>query len=292
MTIMVDANTHLLVQGITGSVGANATLSMIAAGTDVVAGVTPGKGGELLSGRIPIFDTVEEARSNHPQINTSICFVSAKYVTDAVYEAALAGIGLTVVVTGGVSYHDAMLMTSFAAAKGLRILGPESIGVISPGKSKVGISPAEFFKPGRVGVVLRGGTVTFDVVTQLVSNGMGISTCVNIGDHPILGTTFSDVLRLFESDTETDAVLLVGEIGGRFEEDASKVIENVMTKPVVALINGKSLPPGKRTGHASAIIEHGVGTYESKIRALRESGASIASNVLQVGATVKKAITR
>ena len=288
---MVDEDTHLLVQGITGSVGANATSSMIAAGTDVVAGVTPGKGGELLSGKIPIFDTVEEARAIHPQINTSICFVSAKYVTDAVYEAALAGIGLTVVVTGGVSYHDAMLMTSFATAKGLRVLGPESIGVISPGKSKVGISPAEFFKPGRVGVVLRGGTVTFDVVTQIVSNGMGISTCVNIGDHPILGTTFSDVLRLFESDNETDAVLLVGEIGGRFEEDAAKVIQNEMTKPVIALINGKSLPPGKRTGHASAIIERGVGTFESKIHALRESGASIASNVLQVGATVKKAVT-
>ncbi len=273
MSILVDENTKLLVQGITGSEGSFHTRACIEYGTKVVAGVTPGKGGMMWEGRVPVFNTVAEA-VRETGANASIIFVPAPFAVDAIYEAADAGLNPIICITEGIPPADMISARHYLKQKGIWLIGPNCPGIISPGKCKAGIMVAEAFMPGPVGVCSRSGTLTYEVAAMLTAIGIGQSTCVGLGGDPVPGTTFAEVLELFERDPETKAVVLIGEIGGTFEQQAAEVIKR-MTKPVVAFIAGVTAPPGRRMGHAGAIITGPAARADEKMRVLREAGAAV-----------------
>jgi succinyl-CoA synthetase alpha subunit len=275
MSILVGRDTRLVVQGITGREGAFHTRQMIDYGTPVVAGVTPGKGGEWAFGNVPVFDTVSEAVSA-TGANTSIIFVPPRFAADAIIEAADAGIELVVCITEGIPVLDMVQVRTYLDMTGTRLIGPNCPGLITPGEAKVGIIPGHILTPGSVGVVSRSGTLTYEVVYALTARGIGQSTAVGIGGDPINGTSFLDVLQMFENDPATDQVILIGEIGGTDEQKAAEFIAQRMSKPVTAFIAGQSAPPGRRMGHAGAIISGGEGTAAEKMAALGNAGAQVA----------------
>lgn len=289
MSILVDENTRVVVQGITGGEGTFHTQQMLAYGSKVVAGVTPDKGGQLWDGRIPVYNTVREAVQKEGA-NASVIFVPAAFSADAIMEAADAGLDLVVCITEGIPTADMLKVYEFLRGRKTRLVGPNCPGVISPGKCKVGIMPAAIHKQGRVGVVSRSGTLTYEAVWQLTSLGIGQSTCIGIGGDPIVGTTFVDALRLFEEDAETHAVVLIGEIGGTAEEEAAAFVKAGMSKPVISFIAGRTAPPGRRMGHAGAIIAGGKGTAAEKIAALREAGVTVCESPAVIGETVAKVL--
>lgn len=286
MSILVGKETRLLVQGITGREGAFHTQQMIDYGTQVVAGMTPGKGGEWVHA-VPVFDTVKEA-VNATGANTSIIYVPAPFAPDAIMEAADAGIGLVVCITEGIPVLDMVRVRHFLEGTNARLIGPNCPGVITPGQAKVGIMPGHIHTPGSVGLVSRSGTLTYEVVQALTDRGLGQSTAVGIGGDPISGTNFIDVLRLFESDPMTDHVVLIGEIGGSEEERAAQFIATEMSKPVTAFVAGRTAPPGKRMGHAGAIIEGGEGTAEEKIAAFEAVAVPVARQPAEVAELVAR----
>jgi succinyl-CoA synthetase alpha subunit len=278
MSILIDKNTRLLVQGITGKEGLFHTTQMVEYGTNVVAGITPGKGGEwVLDGKIPVFDSVKMA-ADATGANASVIFVPARFAPDAMFEAADAGIPLIVCITEGVPVQDMMRVRNYLDQKKVRLIGPNCPGLLTPGQSKVGIIPGDIAIKGNVGVVSRSGTLTYEVLYALEQVGMGASTCVGIGGDPVNGTNFIDVLAMFEDDPQTDKVVLIGEIGGTDEEKAAEFIASKMTKPVVSFIAGQTAPPGKRMGHAGAIIEGGAGTAADKVKALEAAGVKVAKH--------------
>ncbi len=274
MTVLVDTSTRVVVQGITGHQGTVHTRQMKLFGTAVAAGVTPGKGGTEVDG-VPVFDSVREA-VDATRANASCIFVPAPFAKDALIESVDAGIRLAVVVTEHIPFHDMLVMYHYARSKGTRIIGPNCPGIAAPGKAKVGIIPNVVFHPGRVGVISRSGTLTYEIVNGIKEHGLGQSTCIGLGGDPVVGTSFVDALPLFQGDPETDLLVMVGEIGGTAEEEAAEYIHGHVTKPVVAYIAGRSAPPGKRMGHAGAIITRGRGTAESKVAALEKAGAQVA----------------
>ncbi len=274
MSILVGKHTRLLVQGITGREGSFHTQQMKEYGTNVVGGVTPGKGGEWVHG-IPVFDTVKEA-VNATDANTTIIYVPARFAADAIMEAADANIKLIICITEGVPVLDMVRVQRFLKRKEVRLIGPNCPGIITPGEAKVGIMPAQIHQPGNVGLLSRSGTLTYEVVQALTNRGIGQSTAVGIGGDPIIGSNFIDILRLFESDPLTDQVVLIGEIGGTDEQQAARFIAEHMTKPVTAFVAGRTAPPGKRMGHAGAIIEGGEGTAQEKIKAFEAVGVKVA----------------
>ncbi|NJN93444.1 MAG: succinate--CoA ligase subunit alpha [Anaerolineales bacterium] len=276
MSILVGKNTRLLVQGITGREGAFHAQQMKEYGTNVVGGVTPGKGGEWMNG-VPVFDTVKEAVST-TDANTSIIYVPARFAADAIMEAADAGIKLVICITEGVPVLDMVRVRSFLSQKDARLIGPNCPGLITPGEAKVGIMPGHIHKPGNVGLVSRSGTLTYEVVQALTDRGIGQSTAVGIGGDPIIGSNFIDILTLFESDPLTYHVVLMGEIGGTDEQKAARFIAEKMSKPVTAFIAGRTAPAGKRMGHAGAIIEGGEGTAEEKIKSVLRPSACVWPN--------------
>lgn len=290
MSIFIDKNTRLVVQGITGRDGAFHTKQMIEYGTAVVAGVTPGKSGEVMHG-VPVFDSVAQA-VEATGANASVIYVPAGFAADAVYEAAAAGIQLIVCITEGVPALDMVEAVPFVRARGARLIGPNCPGLISPDKAKVGILPGRICAPGPVGVVSRSGTLTYEAVDALTRAGLGQTSCVGIGGDPVIGTNFVDVLAAFEADPETKAVVMIGEIGGTDEETAARFIKEKMTKPVVGFIAGQTAPPGKRMGHAGAIISGGSGTAAEKIKALGEAGVPVARIVSEIPALVQKALKK
>ena len=276
MAILVDKNSRILVQGITGREGQFHTQQMIDYGTNVVGGVTPGKGGEWIDGK-PVFDTVKTA-IDATEANVSLIFVPAPFVADAIYEAVDAGIKLIVCISEGVPVQDMIRVYHYITKTDSRLVGPNCPGLLTPGQAKVGIMPGYIAAPGHVGVVSKSGTLTYEVVYALTQAGMGQSTCVGIGGDPIIGTTFVDVLEMFENDPATEKVAILGEIGGRAEVDAAEYIKAHMTKPVAAFIAGRSAPEGTRMGHAGAIVEGGEGTADEKIKALQAAGVRVAAN--------------
>ncbi|BAN90163.1 succinate--CoA ligase subunit alpha [Aeropyrum camini] len=292
MAVLVDSGTRVLVQGITGREGSFHAKAMLDYGTKVVAGVTPGKGGSEVHG-VPVYDSVKEAVAEHPEINTSIIFVPAPFAPDAVYEAVDAGIKLVVVITEGIPVHDTMRFVNYARQKGATVIGPNCPGVITPGQAKVGIMPGHIFREGGVAVVSRSGTLTYEISYMLTRQGIGQSTVVGIGGDPIVGLSFTEALRLFQQDPQTEALVLIGEIGGDMEERAAEMIKKgEFTKPVVAYIAGRTAPPEKRMGHAGAIIMMGAGTYEGKVKALREAGVEVAETPFEVPDLVRRALRR
>ncbi|UCH78793.1 MAG: succinate--CoA ligase subunit alpha [Candidatus Coatesbacteria bacterium] len=288
MSILIDENTKLLVQGITGRDGLFHTERMIEYGTKVVGGVTPGKGGTEAAG-VPVFDTVAEA-AEATGANASIIFVPVKFAADAVYEAIGAGLALVVIITEGIPVDEMNRIYHYAHERGTRFVGPNCPGLISPGKCKVGIMPARIHEPGDVGVVSRSGTLTYEVVYALTRAGLGQSTCVGIGGDAVIGTGFLDCLELFEADAGTGSVVLIGEIGGDDEERAADFVQANMTKPVVSFIAGRTAPPGKRMGHAGAIISGGAGTAEGKRQALLAAGVGVADTPSALPDMLKKAL--
>ena len=284
MAIWADENIRLLVQGITGHQGQFHTKAMMEFGTKIVAGVTPGKGGQQVHG-VPVYDSVEEAMER--EANASIVFVPAPFAKDAVIEALDAGIKLVVVITENIPFHDTMQFVHYAKYKGARVIGPNCPGIASPGKTKIGILPNVIFKEGNIGVASRSGTLTYEIVNALSQAGFGQSTCVGLGGDPIIGSTFIDALKAFEDDEETKAIVLVGEIGGTAEEEAAEYIASNVTKPVYAYIAGRTAPPGKRMGHAGAIISGGKGTAESKIKAFEEAGVKVARFPHEIAELIK-----
>jgi succinyl-CoA synthetase alpha subunit len=287
MSILVDKNTRLLVQGITGHEGLFHSQQMLAYGTKIVAGVTPGKGGEwVLDGKVPVFDSCKAA-VEATGANASIIFVSARFAPDAIYEAADAGIPFIVCITEGIPVQDMMRVREYLDQKGTRLLGPNCPGVLTPGEAKVGIIPGNIAIPGNVGIVSRSGTLTYEVLYALKQEGMGATTCVGIGGDPINGTNFIDCLQMFEADPYTEKVVMIGEIGGTDEEKAAQFIAKNMTKPVVAFIAGQTAPPGKRMGHAGAIIEGGSGTAADKIKALEAVGVKVAKHPEEIPSLLK-----
>ena len=278
MSILVDKNTRLIVQGITGNEGLFHTTQMVAYGTNVVGGVTPGKGGEwVLDGKLPVFDSVKTAKEA-TDANATIIFVPARFAPDAMFEAADAGIPLVICITEGVAVQDMMRVRNYLDQKKVRLIGPNCPGLLTPGEAKVGIIPGDIAIPGNVGVVSRSGTLTYEVLYAMKNLGMGATTCVGIGGDPVNGTNFLDVLEMFEHDPKTEKVIMIGEIGGNEEEKAAQYIAEKMTKPVAAFIAGQTAPPGKRMGHAGAIIEGGAGTAADKIRALETAGVKVAKH--------------
>ena len=286
MSILVDKNTRLLVQGITGRTGTFHTLQAVEYGTRVVSGVTPGRGGEEVEG-IPVFNTVCEAVEK-TGANASVVYVPPRFAADAVLEAAAAGLELVVCITEGVPALDMarVMKTLKSEHPGTRLVGPNCPGVITPGECKIGIMPGYIHSPGTIGVVSRSGTLTYEAVHQLSEVGLGQSTCLGIGGDPIIGTTFVDALKLFEEDPSTKGVLMIGEIGGTAEEEAAEFISSSMSKPVAAFIAGRGAPPGKRMGHAGAIISGGKGTAPEKVAALEAAGAQVALTPDQLGQTM------
>ena len=280
MSILVDKNTRLLVQGITGREGTFHTNQMIAFGTNVVGGVVPGKGGQTFEGEgamVPIFDSVREA-AEATGANASIIFVPARFATDAMYEAADAGLPLVVCLTEHIPVLDMIAVRAYLDQRNTRLIGPNCPGLITPGGAKVGIIPGSIVSPGSVGLVSRSGTLTYEVVYALTQRGIGQSTCVGIGGDPIKGMDFIEVLRLFEDDPETSEVIMIGEIGGNAEEQAAAFIRDNMSKRVTAFIAGRTAPAGRRMGHAGAIVEGKSGTAEGKIAALQAAGVQVADN--------------
>ena len=286
MSILVDKTTRLVVQGITGREGQFHTRRMIEYETNVVAGVTPGKGGGWVNG-VPVFDTIKEAVAA-TGANTSIVFVPARFAPDAMYEAADGDISLIVCITEGIPILDMLKVRAYLGQKGVRLLGPNCSGVITPGECKVGIMPAYIHTPGPVGVISRSGTLTYEVVNELTRRGLGQSTCVGIGGDPIIGSDCIDILTLFEEDLLTEQVVLIGEIGGSDEERAADFIATHVTKPVTAFVAGRTAPPGKRMGHAGAIISGGTGTAVEKIEALEAVGVKMARHPAEIAELVAR----
>ncbi|PID75602.1 MAG: succinate--CoA ligase subunit alpha [Deltaproteobacteria bacterium] len=287
MSIFVNAQTRVLVQGITGKEGQFHTRQCVAYGTNVVAGVTPGKGGQEMDG-IPVFNTVVEAREK-TEANASVIFVPPPFAAGAILEAADAGIELIVCITEGVPVMDMLKVKNYLATKSCRLIGPNCPGIITPGACKIGIMPGAIHTPGGpVGVVSRSGTLTYEVVHQLSAAGLGQTTCVGIGGDPVNGTGFLDCLSAFNEDPETSAVVMVGEIGGSAEEEAAAWIRDSMQKPVVGFIAGLTAPPGRRMGHAGAIVSGGQGTASAKIAAMRDAGIHVCENLGSLGALCKK----
>ncbi len=282
MSILINKETRLLVQGITGNEGLFHTQQMLAYGTKVVAGTRPGKGGEwVLDGKVPVFDSCRTAK-DATGTNISIIFVSARFAPDAIYEAADAGIPLIVCITEGIPVQDMMRVREYLDEKNVQLVGPNCPGVLTPGEAKVGIIPGDIATPGDVGVVSRSGTLTYEVLYALKEHHIGSSTCVGIGGDPINGTNFIDCLDMFENDPQTEKIVMIGEIGGTDEEKASQFITKNLTKPVVAFIAGQTAPPGKRMGHAGAIIEGGSGTAVDKVKALEAAGVRVAKHPEQI----------
>ncbi len=289
MSILVDNNTKLIIQGFTGQEGTFHGKQIIEYGTNVVAGVTPGKGGQTHL-EVPVFNTVAEAKKA-TNANTSVIFVPPAFAADAIMEAAAAGLELVICITEGIPTKDMVMVNQFLKDKNTRLIGPNCPGVISPGKAKVGIMPGFIHVPGRIGIISRSGTLTYEAVHQISNNGMGQSTSIGIGGDPINGTNFIDALALFAKDDETDGVVLIGEIGGTAEEDAAQwVIDNNFTKPIVAFIAGRTAPPGRRMGHAGAIIAGGKGTAHDKMTALKAANITVVDNPADIGITMKKLI--
>ncbi|HTK51256.1 MAG TPA: succinate--CoA ligase subunit alpha [Gemmatimonadaceae bacterium] len=286
MSIFIDRNTTVIVQGITGRDGSFHTRQMIEYGTRVVAGVTPGKGGQKFDDAVPIFNTVAEA-AKETGANTSVIYVPPMYAADAIMEAADAGVTLIVAITEGVPVLDMTRVYPFVKERGARLLGPNCPGLISPGKSKVGIIPGRICTPGPVGVVSRSGTLTYEIVYQLTRAGIGQTTCVGIGGDPINGTNFIDCLTAFEEDPDTKAVALMGEIGGTDEQNAAQFVKEYMKKPVVGFIAGQTAPPGRRMGHAGAIISGSAGTAAEKIQAFEDAGMGVARRPLDFVELIK-----
>lgn len=289
MSILVDKDTRLVVQGITGNEGTFHTLQMIEYGTNVVAGVTPGKGGTTHEG-IPVFNTVEDA-VRETGANASVIYVPPPFAADAMMEAADAELPLVVAITEGIPVADMIVARDFLADRNkTRLVGPNCPGVISPGKCKIGIMPGHIHKEGRIGVVSRSGTLTYEAVGQLTALGLGQSSALGIGGDPIIGTTHTDALRLFEADEDTDAIVMIGEIGGTAEEDAAAYAKENVTKPIVAFIAGQTAPPGRRMGHAGAIISGGKGTAAEKMKALREAGIRVVESPADIGKAVQESL--
>ena len=285
MSILVNEHTRLLVQGLTGREGTFHTQQAIAYGTKVVGGVTPGKGGTSHEA-LPVFDTVAKA-VGQTGANASVIFVPAAYAADAILEAADAGLPLVVCITEGIPTLDMVRVRAFLEKSATRLIGPNCPGIISPGKKcKIGIMPGHIHEPGRVGVVSRSGTLTYEAVHQLTGLGIGQSTCIGIGGDPIIGTSFLDAVRLFNEDSETEAIVLIGEIGGNAEETAAEFIREQVRKPVVGFVAGQTAPPGRRMGHAGAIISRGQGTAAEKIRALESAGIQVVRTPAVIGETV------
>jgi len=288
LSILVDKNTRVVVQGITGKEGSFHTGQMIAYGTKVVAGVTPGKGGSEHEG-VPIFDTVAEA-VKQTGANASVIYVPPPFAADAIMEAADAGLPLTVCITEGIPALDMVRAFDYLRDRATRLVGPNCPGVISPGKCKIGIMPGHIHAEGRVGVVSRSGTLTYEAVHQLTNLGLGQSTAIGIGGDPVIGTNFFDALRLFQQDPETDAVVMIGEIGGTAEEQAAQFVRENMTKPVIGFIAGQTAPPGRRMGHAGAIIAGGKGTAAEKMAAMEAAGILVVKSPADIGARVRQAL--
>ena len=297
MSILVNKKTKVVVQGITGSEGTFHTSQMIAYGTKVVAGVTPGKGGTEYSGKgeftfkkpVPVFNTMKEAvEAKNPDV--SIVFVPPPLAADAILESIEAGIKLIIAITEGIPTRDMIKVNSALKLSGARMIGPNCPGIITPGQTKIGIMPGFIHKPGNVGVVSRSGTLTYEAVKQLTDLGIGQSTCIGIGGDPIIGTQFIDVIKLFNEDPETEAILMIGEIGGNAEEIAAEYVKKHVKKPVVGFIAGRTAPPGRRMGHAGAIIAGGKGTAADKILALKSAGIKVADSPAAIGKTVALAL--
>ncbi len=290
MSILIDNNTRLLVQGITGNEGTFHARAMLAYGTNIVGGVTPGRGGQMaVDGQVPVFNTVSEAVLE-TRANTSVIYVPAAFAPDAIREAAAAGIHLIVCITEGIPANDMVGTYAYVHEKGARLIGPNCPGLLTPGQSKVGIIPGNIVAPGPVGVVSKSGTLTYEAVDALTRIGLGQSTIVGIGGDPIVGTSFIDVLQMFQADSQTEAIVLIGEIGGDAEIQAARYIKDHVTKPVVSFIAGQTAPEGKRMGHAGAIISGGEGTAQEKITALEAVGVKVAKLPTDIAQLVKESL--
>lgn len=289
MSILVDENTRVVVQGITGSEGSFHARQMIESGTRVVAGVVPGKGGRQFDERVPVFNSVAEAVST-TGAHASVVFVPPPFAADAILEAADAGVELVVCITEGIPTTDMINVANYLKSRRTRLVGPNCPGVISPGKCKIGIMPAFIHKPGKVGLISRSGTLTYEAVKQLSDLEIGQSTCIGIGGDPIIGTTFTDALQLFKNDPGTEAVVMIGEIGGTAEQEAAAYISQEFEKPVVAFIAGRTAPPGRRMGHAGAIISGSEGTAQEKVEILKEVGVHVADSPAEIGAVMKQVL--
>ncbi|MDP1914929.1 MAG: succinate--CoA ligase subunit alpha [Myxococcales bacterium] len=292
MSILVNAETRLVVQGITGSAGSFHAKQCMEYGTNLVAGVTPGKGGQKFEGKVPIFDTVEQAMKA-TGANASVVFVPPPFAADSIMEAADAKMPLVITITEGIPVNDMVKAKRFLQGTGTRLIGPNCPGVITPGgKCKIGIMPGHIHRPGRIGVVSRSGTLTYEAVFQITGLGLGQSTAVGIGGDPVNGTNFIDVLKLFNEDAETDAVIMIGEIGGSAEEEAAAWVQANFKKPIAGFIAGASAPPGKRMGHAGAIIAGGKGTAAEKVKAMSAAGYVMAASPSELGTTLVEAMKR
>lgn len=291
MSILVDSNTKLLVQGLTGREGSFHAARCMEYGTNLVAGVTPGRGGTIWEDKVPVFDTVTQA-VDETGANVALIFVPAAFAADAILESTDAGIPLIACITEGIPVMEMVKVKKYLEDKSTKLIGPNCPGLISPEeKAKIGIMPGNIHTPGRVGVVSRSGTLTYEAVNQLTELGIGQSTCVGIGGDPIVGSSFVDILELFNNDPDTDAIVLIGEIGGTKEQEAAEYIRKNVKKPVVGLIVGTTAPPGRRMGHAGAIITGSAGTAEEKVTALVEAGVSIAPSPAEIGVTVQKVLS-
>ncbi|UCH62973.1 MAG: succinate--CoA ligase subunit alpha [Fidelibacterota bacterium] len=290
MSILVNNDTRLIVQGITGSEGSFHTAQMVEYGTHVVAGVTPGKGGQKGPNDVPVFNTVEAAKDN-TGANAAVIFVPPSFAADAIIEAIAAELDVVVCITEGIPTFDMVRVKAALDQSSTRLIGPNCPGVITPGQCKIGIMPGFIHMPGRIGVISRSGTLTYEAVFQLTELNIGQSTCIGVGGDPIIGSTFLDLLKLFANDSGTDAVVLIGEIGGTAEEEAAAWIQKTgFKKPVVAFVAGRTAPPGRRMGHAGAIISGGQGTAQSKMEALQAAGIHVCDSPARIGETVKRAI--
>jgi succinyl-CoA synthetase alpha subunit len=289
VSIFIDQSTKLIVQGITGRDGSFHAKQMMEYGTQVVAGVTPGKGGQTFEGSVPIFNTVQEAM-DATGANSSVIYVPPAFAADAMFEAADAGVGFIVCITEGVPVLDMTRVYPYVKEKGARLLGANCPGLLSAGKSKVGIIPGHITQPGPVGLVSKSGTLTYEVVYKLKGAGIGTTTCVGIGGDPVSGTSFIDCLAAFEADPDTRAIVMLGEIGGTDEQEAAEYIKANVTKPVVGFIAGQTAPPGRRMGHAGAIISGSAGTAEEKIQAFRDNGIGVATRPLDVVGLIQEAL--
>ena len=289
MAVLVDNNTRLICQGITGGAGSFHCGQMMEYGTNLVGGVTPGKGGQTFNGSVPIFNTVDEAKAT-TDANASVIFVPPPFAADAICEAVDAGIKLIIVITEGIPANDMAKAWAYMQGKDVRMIGPNCPGIITPGQCKIGIMPGHIHTAGRVGVVSRSGTLTYEAVGQLSAVGLGQSTCIGIGGDPIIGTNHTDALKLFNEDPDTDAVIMIGEIGGSAEEEACAWAKDNMTKPVVGFIAGATAPPGRRMGHAGAIISGGQGTAEAKFQAMEAAGIHVVRSPSDMGTKMKEVL--
>ena len=288
MSVLIDENTRVLVQGITGGEGSFHAKQMLEYGTKIVSGVTPGKGGQKFE-NVPIFNTVSDA-VQESEANASVIFVPPPFAADAIMEASEAGINLVVCITEGIPVEDMVIAFEYAKRNDTRLVGPNCPGLISPGKCKIGIMPGFIHQPGQIGIISRSGTLTYEAVGQLSQRGLGQSTAIGIGGDPIIGTKFLDALELFKDDENTKAVVMIGEIGGTAEEEAAAYVKAHYEKPVVGFIAGRTAPPGRRMGHAGAIIAGGKGTAEDKMQAMREAGIYVCESPAEIGATMAKVL--